>query len=109
MTDAHPPGVVVQRQLTFGKPTCTCLRWHRPVPAEEEIHHIVPRGSPFFGPDEASNRLPLCPTTHAATHACIRVHLKARKRGEVPTPIDLRYYTRYVRRLAQMAMDALDA
>jgi hypothetical protein len=107
MTLAHPPGVDVTSLPTNGKPACQCVRWHRPVPAEDEIHHIVPRGAPFHGPDIEPNRVELCPTTHSAVHACIRVHLKAHKGDRVPSAAELRPYTRYVKLLAQRAMDAL--
>jgi hypothetical protein len=107
MTTAHPPGVDVTTRPTNGRVMCRCITWHRPVPAEEEIHHIVPRGAPFHGPDIVSNRLPLCPTAHSAVHMAIRVWLKARKQDREPTTADLRVFTRYTRSLAKQAMDAL--
>jgi hypothetical protein len=83
------------------------VKWHRPVPAEEEIHHVIPRGAPFHGPDVEANRLALCPTAHVNVHAAIRVHLRARKQDREPTDLELRPYTKFVRRLAAQAMDAL--
>ncbi|HEV8653093.1 MAG TPA: hypothetical protein VG276_27805 [Actinomycetes bacterium] len=106
MTQAHPPGVDVTTRLTYGDVRCQCVRWHRPVPAEEESHHIIPVGAPFHGPANGDQVL-LCPTSHSAVHACLRVHLKARTQDRKPTKAELRPYTRYVRKLAQVAMDAL--
>lgn len=106
MTQAHPPGVDVATRLTGGHVLCQCVRWHRPVPAEEESHHVVPIGEPFHGPANGE-RVLLCPTTHSAVHACIRVHLHARTQDREPTAAELRPFTRYVKALAQRAMDAL--
>jgi hypothetical protein len=107
VTAAHPPGVDVAARPTNGMTSCRCIRWHRPVPIEEEIHHIIPRGAPFHGPDVDANRVALCPTAHVNVHSCIRVWLRARKLDRVPTPLELRPYTRYVRKLAEQAMAAL--
>lgn len=108
MTEAHPPNTTVERRLTLGKTACPCVRWHRPVPAEEEGHHEIPTGQPFNGPKNQVLAW-LCPTTHSAIHACIRVHLKAKAQGRKPTKAELRPFTRFVRRLAQVAMDSLEA
>lgn len=106
MTLAHPPGIDVAARPTGGKTACTCVRWHRPVPAEDVGHHPVPTGQPFFGA-KSQALIWLCPTTHASVHACIRVHLHARMQDREPTAVELRPFTRYVRALAQVAMDAL--
>ncbi len=106
MTLAHPPGVDVASRLTYGDVRCQCIKWHRPVPAEEESHHIVPVGEPFHGPQNGDQVL-LCPTSHNAVHACIRVWLHARTQNRIPTKVELRAYTRFVRRLASQAMIAL--
>lgn len=106
MTLAHPPGVDVVMRPIFGRTHCTCVRWHRPVPAEDEGHHLVPTGAPFHG-DQRQALVWLCPTTHSAVHACIRVHLHVRTEDREPTAVELRPFTRYVRKLAQTAMDAL--
>lgn len=106
MTSAHPAGVDVGMRITGGLVTCQCVRWHRPVPAEEESHHVVPVGHPFLGPANGEQVF-LCPTSHSAVHACLRVHLRARAQDRVPTRVELRGYTRFVRRLAERAMDAL--
>ncbi len=106
MTSAHPPGVDVGMRLTGGHILCRCVKWHRPVPAEEESHHIVPVGDPFHGPQNGDQVL-LCPTSHSAVHACIRVWLHARTQDRVPTKVELRPYTRFVRKLAEQAMAAL--
>jgi hypothetical protein len=78
------------------------------MPAEEEIHHIVPRGAPFHGPDVEDNRVPLCPTSHSSVHALLRAYLKARKTGKL-APLEVAHYSPYVRHLARLALDALDA
>jgi len=106
VTLAHPPGVDVGMRLTGGYPLCRCVKWHRPVPAEEESHHIVPVGAPFHGPEHGDQVL-LCPTSHSAVHACIRVHLYAATQDRAPTKLELRPFTKYVRKLAEQAMDAL--
>ena len=106
MTSAHPPGVDVTARPTRGRPTCTCIRFHRPVPVEEEGHHPIPTGAPFFGlKDQAL--IYLCPTAHVNVHSAIRVHLKARAQGREPTKLELRPFTMHVRRLAEQAMAAL--
>lgn len=106
MTEAHPPGVDVLMRPTFGRSLCHCVRWHRPVVAEDEAHHPIPKGAPFFG-DPKQATVWLCPTTHSAVHACIRIHLAARKQGREATVQELRPYTRFVKQLAKTAMDAL--
>ncbi len=106
MTSAHPPGVAVGTRLTNGKPICQCLRWHRPVPAEEESHHVIPVGHPFLGPHNGEQVL-LCPTSHSAVHAAIRVWLHARSQDRMPTKLELRPFTKFTRGLARRAMDAL--
>jgi hypothetical protein len=80
--------------------------WHRPVVAEDEAHHPIPKGKPFLG-DPKQATIWLCPTAHAAVHSCIRIHLHARKLDRKPTPLELRPYTRFTKALAQVAMDAL--
>jgi len=78
------------------------------MPAEEEIHHVIPRGAPFGGPDTDDNKLPLCPTSHSSVHALLRACLKARKTGHLD-PASVAHYSPYVRKLAREALDALDA
>lgn len=109
MTLAHPPGVQVAA-LPVGEsgPRCQCVRRHRPMPAEEEIHHIVPTGAPFHGPDVPDNTVPVCPTTHSSIHALLRVYLKARRTGKLD-PNATAHYSPYVRRLVRVALDHLDA
>lgn len=109
MTVAHPPGVQVAA-LPVGAdgPRCRCVKRHRPMPAEEEIHHIVPTGAPFGGPDVPDNLVPLCPTSHSSVHALIRAYLKARKTGHLD-PASIAHYSPYVRVLVRRALDALDA
>lgn len=106
MSLAHPPGMDVAARLTGGYVTCPCVRWHRPVPAEEESHHVVPKGEPFHGPENGEQVL-LCPTTHSAVHACIRAHLHARSQNREPSEAELRHYSKFTRKLAQQAMDTL--
>ena len=106
MTTAHPPGVDVAARPTQGRPSCPCCRWHRPVPVEEEGHHPVPTGAPFFGSKDQA-LVYLCPTAHMNVHSAIRVHLKAQRANRAPTAVELRPYSRFVRKLAQQAMDAL--
>jgi hypothetical protein len=106
MTQAHPPGIDVTARPTFGKTLCRCVRWHRPVVAEDEAHHPIPTGAPFHG-DPKQATVWLCPTVHSAVHACIRIHLHARAKDREPTVVELRPYTRFVKGLAQQAMDAL--
>lgn len=107
MTAAHPAGVdVAMRPVGPTGPSCQCVAKHRPQPREEEIHHIVPQGAPFGGPDVASNRVPLCPTTHSNVHMLIRLQLKARKAGTTAGKVVNRY-SPFVRDLADRAMDAL--
>ena len=106
VTEAHPPGVDVSMRLTHGHVTCGCVRWHRPVPVEEEGHHPVPTGAPFHG-DPKQALIWLCPTCHVNVHSAIRVHLKALRANRVPTVAELRPYSKFVRRLAEQAMAAL--
>ena len=107
MTEAHPSGVDMTMRPTNGMTSCRCIRFHRPVPVEEEIHHIVPRGAPFHGLDVDGNRVALCPTAHVNVHSAIRVWLRARKLHRVPTQAELRPYTRFTRKLAEQAIAAL--
>ena len=106
MTEAHPVGVDVTSRPTFGRSLCRCVRYHRPVVAEDEAHHPIPTGAPFHG-DPKQATIWLCPTAHSAVHMCIRVHLGARAKDRVPTAAELRPFTRFTKRLAQQAMDAL--
>lgn len=110
MTEAHPTGVQVAA-LPVGPegPRCACVRRHVPQPAEEEIHHVVPRGAPFGGPDIPENTLPLCPTQHSSVHRLLRIYLKARDQGRSPTPAEVARFAPYTRRLARRALDWLDA
>jgi len=106
VTTAHPSGVDVIMRSTGGRASCACIRFHRPVPVEEEGHHPIPTGEPFFGA-KTQALVWLCPSAHVNVHSCIRVHLKARKLGRAPTKVELRVYTRFVRGLAEQAMAAL--
>jgi hypothetical protein len=106
VSEAHPAGVEVVTLPTHGKTKCTCVRWHRPVVAEDEGHHPIPTGEPFGG-DKHQALLFLCPTAHSAVHMCIRVHLKARSQGRTPTRLELAPFNRFTKRLAKLAMDAL--
>jgi len=110
MSQAHPPGVQVAA-LPVGPdgPRCRCVKRHVPMPTEEEIHHIVPTGAPFHGPDTEANRTPLCPTQHSSVHMLIRIYLKARAQGRTPTPAEVAHFAPSTRRLARVALDALDA
>ena len=109
MSQAHPPGVQVAA-LPVGPdgPRCRCVKRHVPQPAKEEIHHIVPTGAPFHGPDVADNRVPLCPSQHSSVHFLIRIHLKARAEGRVPAPAKVAHFNPLARRLARVALDALN-
>lgn len=44
------------------------------MPAETEVHHIWPLG--MGGPDEASNKVKICPTGHSTIHVFIRKLVK---------------------------------
>jgi HNH endonuclease len=79
------------------------------MPAEEEIHHIVPQGAPFGGPDTDANKVPLCPSQHSNVHFLIRVYLKARKEGRSARPEEIAHFSPFTRRLARVALDHLDA
>ncbi len=50
--------------------TCRCQAEHRPAPLELERHHIWPLG--MGGPEDASNIVWVCPTTHTNTHEILR-------------------------------------
>ena len=108
MTQAHPAGVQVAA-LPVGEdgPQCVCVRRHRPMPAEEEIHHVIPRGAPFGGPDTDDNKVVICPSQHSSVHFLIRVYLKARKQGRTARPAEVAHFSPYTRRLARLALDAL--
>lgn len=54
---------------------CLCVAEHRPYPLELESHHILPLS--LGGPDEAGNRVWVCPTTHTSTHELMRLMFKA--------------------------------
>lgn len=49
---------------------CECVKEHRPTMLEYNDHHIWPLGD--GGPDHPSNRVPICPTTHANVHKIYR-------------------------------------
>ncbi len=51
--------------------TCLCVYEHRPPVMEFFEHHIWPSG--MGGPNVASNRIWLCPTTHANVHEILRM------------------------------------
>lgn len=107
MSVAHPAGIdVAARLVGHDGPLCQCVTRHRPRPNEEEIHHIIPQGQPFHGPDVAANKITLCPTTHSSVHALIRLLLKAKTTGIRPTKAQLVHYSPYIRQLADRAMDA---
>jgi hypothetical protein len=110
VTLAHPPGIQVAA-LPVGAdgPRCVCVRRHVPMPAEEEIHHIVPTGAPFHGPYASSNTVPLCPTQHSSVHRLLRIYLKAREEGRGARPEEVAHFAPYTRRLARVALDHLDA
>jgi hypothetical protein len=109
MTQAHPAGVQVAA-LPVGPagPRCQCVKRHVPQPAEEEVHHIVPVGAPFHGPDVADNRTPLCPTQHSSVHFLIRIYLKARAEGRELAGAEVAHFNPLARRLARRAIDWLD-
>jgi hypothetical protein len=107
VTQAHPPGVDVAARPTNGRTECPCLTWHRPPPPEDVGHHPVPTGAPFHG-DPKQPLLWICPTTHSGINACIRVHLRARKLHRQPTKLELAPFTKFMKRLALVAMAALD-
>lgn len=71
--DPHVPG---QRAPWGGRNVCKCVRRHVPSPLEVEIHHLVPMGRPYLGPDTADNRVPLCQIQHGNVHFVLRIFEK---------------------------------
>jgi hypothetical protein len=95
MTDKlAPPGVV-----------CLCVKRHAPNPgADLNLHHIQPLS--WQGPDIESNRIWICPTTHARAHSVLNEYVRALP-GR-PDPKVLARYPMYARRLAERAIVAVE-
>lgn len=74
--DPHAPGQRAPWGSGGGRNVCACVKNHTPTPMEVEIHHLVPMGRPYFGPDVAANRKPLCNTQHGNVHFLLRIFEK---------------------------------
>lgn len=88
---------------------CPCVGEHNPDPAEDEMHHLVPLGRPFGGADVPGNRRRLCGTQHGTVHVLLRLILHHRALGQ-PVPRDrIVHFSPFSRRLAGVAVRALDS
>lgn len=56
--------------LPPGPKQCVCVADHNPEPRELHRHHIIPLY--LGGPDEESNLVWLCPSSHSNVHMLIR-------------------------------------
>jgi hypothetical protein len=88
---------------------CPCVKDHNPNPVEDEWHHLVPLGRPFGGADVAANRRRLCGTQHGSVHVLLRLTLAARERGVPVNRAQMAHFSSFTRRLAGVAIHALDA
>lgn len=65
---------------TLAGDLCVVHGSHRPPVRETVVHHMWPRG--MGGPDEAANKVNICPTGHANVHRAIRAILTAGGKAE---------------------------
>jgi len=55
--------------------TCACSKRHSPRVVATDTHHILPRS--WGGPDVASNRVEICPTSHRQIHRLLDAYVTA--------------------------------
>lgn len=87
-----------------GDVRCACVAAHSPLPVDIQVHHVWPLA--WGGPDVATNRVPLCPTTHASVHWLLRAYQRA---GGEPAWEVRRRVGPYARALAKQGWDAYQA
>lgn len=79
---------------------CLCVADHNPNVVTFHRHHIWPLG--MGGPDEPSNTVLVCPTTHYAVHHLLREWVAA---GRQPAWEIRRRFGTYARELAEEGWD----
>lgn len=72
---------------------------HAPGYAYVDLHHKIPKGGTWGGPDTPDNKIPVCPNCHHAIHWLID---QAIQRDGVPYA---RHLSKFVNELAQYAWD----
>lgn len=85
------------REVPFFTHPCLCVKNHVPKVNHTVRHHVIPLA--WGGPDDESNLIDLCPTTHSEIHRMLDRFVRANK------PVWQAGYSLYAYRLAKRAWE----
>lgn len=82
---------------------CLCVARHAPsLVGEADGHHVIPQS--WGGKSVPENMVICCPNAHRLVHALLNQYVHAKG---TPPPEILRRYSRFTRKLAKRAIDAV--